>query len=78
MSACADAMSQLLSLKSEEGETAYNLASRMYFLQMEVLSANAGRDLYSWDDFERLTPDVKASWLLAARKKMATQGASSV
>lgn len=50
----------------EPEETDEQLARRMFYLQMEIYSAHAGRDLYREGDFELLPDLAKQSWTAIA------------
>jgi hypothetical protein len=52
-----------------KGETVWNLANRMYTMQMSIFEAWAGHDLFV--PMVELPPKVQAGWLSAARKKLA-------
>ena len=65
---------QMSRVRRGEGEGDEQLARRMYYLQMEVLSANAGCDLVTNDPldpfrFENLDADTREGWLRKARGK---------
>jgi len=68
MGATDDVKYQLSQARREPGETDEKLARRLFYLQMEVYSANAGRDLYEGGDFERLDPQVQEQWIEKAGK----------
>lgn len=66
MSSVADVAHQMSQVHREENESDESLARRMFYLQMEVYSANAGVMLYGSGDFERLSKEMQNSWLSAA------------
>ena len=64
---------QMSLAKRESGETDEHLAIRLYHVQMEVLSANAGRDLVSNDpsdpfQFEKLDATTREGWIQKAKE----------
>ena len=72
MSVVADVEYQLSQMKREAGETDKDFAIRLFGRQMEVYSANAGRDL--WDgtpeeEFARFSAEARASWIERAKKQ---------
>lgn len=70
MSATAAVRSEMEALEVEPGITQEQLAEQMFYLQMEVYSAHAGRDLYQFGDFERLSEKYKESWYASAKRKI--------
>jgi len=63
---------QLSLIKREKGESNLHLAKRLYYTQMDVLSANAARDLipndpkdpFQWDN---LDIKIRLSWIEQAK-----------
>ena len=73
MSATSDVEYQLSKVKRRDGESDEALARRLYYLQMEVYSANAGRDLVSDSEtdpssFRNLSTEVQQGWMTFAKK----------
>lgn len=62
---------QMSLIRRNAGESNEHLASRLYHAQMEVLSANAGRDLISDDpadpfQFHNLAVATRDAWITLA------------
>jgi hypothetical protein len=53
-------------VKRQSGESIESVAARLYYAQMEVYSAYAGRDLDT--QFELLPDEVRAQWIAGAKK----------
>ena len=69
MSATKDVEYQWSKIRPHKDESDEQLARRLFAVQMEVYSANAGRDLV--DDslnFDALDEKTKQQWLESARK----------
>lgn len=64
---------QLSLVRREPDEDDEHLAERLYHAQMEVLSANAGRDLVMLSDpldpfqFKNLKPEFREDWIQKAK-----------
>ena len=63
---------QMSLVKRESGESDEHLAERLYYVQMEVLSANAGCNLVSNDQvdlfqFKNLNPEIRNNWIEKAK-----------
>jgi len=67
-SATDDVKYQLSQVKREPKETDEDLARRLFYLQIEIHSANVGHDLYQGGDFERLDPEIQTGWMERAKK----------
>lgn len=58
---------QVLSrMKRGKGESVADFARRKYYMQMEIYSSYAGRDLDT--DFDLLPAKVQADWIRSAKK----------
>ena len=69
MSATSEVAYHLSQIARTEGETDEKLARRMFYLQMEIYSANAATTLYQEGDFELLPDEVQKQWLEKAHQK---------
>ncbi len=74
MSAVETVRKNMKQLIPEPGESRDDLAQRMFYLQMEIYSAHAGRDLYEVGDYKSLSYKVKKSWLKLADRKLKSGG----
>ena len=58
------------SLQVDPNMSREDVAELLFYEQMEVYSAHAGRDLYSAGDYDRLSETVIEGWLRVADKKL--------
>ncbi len=61
------------SLVPEPGIDRETLARQLFYMQMEIYSAHAGRDLYDHDSYEYLPEENKKGFLEMADDKLAEQ-----
>jgi hypothetical protein len=66
MGAVEDAKYQMEKMRRGKDESIESFARRLYYMQMEVYSANAGRDLDM--AFELLPIDSQEIWIKSARE----------
>lgn len=70
MTATDDVDYQMKKLIVLPKETVEDLAERMFYLQMEVYSANAGRTLYRLGEFNSLSKETRKGWFGIAKRKI--------
>ncbi len=74
MSAVADVKYQLSQMRREPGESDESFAEKLFSMQIEVYSANAGRDLDTENGFLDLSEEDRANWITYAKNHAQKNG----
>lgn len=74
MSAVEDVKYQLSQMRREPNESDHAFAERLFSMQMEVYSANAGRDLDTENGFLDLSEEVRENWITYAKNHAQKHG----
>ena len=74
MSATEDVKYQLGQMRRSPGESDEKFAIRLFSMQIEVYSANAGRDLDTENGFYDLSAEDRANWITYAKNHAEKHG----